>query len=353
MHVGYEAAFQHRASYPDALFMKKELDFCARAEALGFDSLWLTEHHFSNYGLIPDPVQALSYIAGRTTRIKLGTAVLVLPWHDPVRLAEQIILADHLSGGRMVIGIGRGLSKHEYEGLRVPLDQSREIFRDHAEIILYALDSGIVKGGALTQQPERELRPRPLRSFQGRVFSASVSPESSLLAARAGLGMMLVTNLKPVPLLEKDIGRYQQTWKEIRGDSSPPPQPLVSVVVVVDESEERALAVAKKHNSTSHQVAVQHYGMAQSDFGMTRGYEFYRDLRAVPEAGADLPPATVIYGTPDQVLKRFEDLKNSLGMQGVLTIFHGIPDEDGERNLRCFVKHCLAELKSWPAEPTF
>src|SRR5579863_1968835 len=106
--------------------MQKELDFCLRAESAGFDSVWLTEHHFSNYGLIPDPMLALSYIAARTSRVKLGTAVLVLPWHDPVRLAEQIILADHLSGGRLVIGIGRGLSKDEFDGLRVPLAESRE-----------------------------------------------------------------------------------------------------------------------------------------------------------------------------------------------------------------------------------
>lgn len=352
MHVGYEAAFQHRASYPDDLFLKKELDFCLRAESAGFDSVWLTEHHFSNYGLIPDPMLALSYIAARTSRIKLGTAVLVLPWHDPVRLAEQIILADHLSGGRMVIGIGRGLSKDEFEGLRVPLEESRERFSDHAELILAALETGVAEGGALTRQPRRELRPRPLKSFQGRLFSASVSPESSPLVAKAGLGMMLVINLKPLHLIEKDVSRYRQTWLEIHGSDSAPPQPLVSVVVVVDESEERALAVAKKHNTTSHQVAVQHYGMAESDFGMTKGYEFYRALRAVPGAGSDVP-ATVIYGNPDQVLKRLEDLKRSLGMQGILTIFHGMPDEDGERNLQCFVQHCLAELKSWPADPTF
>jgi alkanesulfonate monooxygenase SsuD/methylene tetrahydromethanopterin reductase-like flavin-dependent oxidoreductase (luciferase family) len=335
--------------------MKRELDFCVRAESAGFDSVWLTEHHFSNYGLVPDPMQVLSFIAARTSRIKLGTAVLVLPWHDPVRLAEQIILADHLSGGRMVIGIGRGLSQDEFEGLRIPLEESRERFNDHAEIILAALDSGVAEGGALTRQPRRELRPRPLKSFKGRVFSASISPESSPLVARAGLGMMLVINFKPVHLIEKDVSRYRETWREIHGSDSAPPQPLVSVVVVVDESEERALAVAQKHNSTSHQVAVQHYGMAKPDFGMTKGYEFYRALRAIPGAGAGSgpPPATVVYGNPDQVLKRLEDLKRSLGMQGILTIFHGMPDEDGERNLQYFVKYCLTELKSWPAEPTF
>ena len=111
--------------------------------------------------------------------------------------------------------------------------------------------------------------------------------------------------------------------------------------------------MAKRHNNTAHHVAVQHYGMAEPDFGMTKGYEFYRDIRAVPGAGQDLPPATVVYGNPDQVLKRLEELKQALGMQGILTIFHGMPDADGERSLRFFLKYCLDELKSWPVEPTF
>jgi alkanesulfonate monooxygenase SsuD/methylene tetrahydromethanopterin reductase-like flavin-dependent oxidoreductase (luciferase family) len=352
MHVGYEAAFQHRDSYPDDVFMQKEFDFCLRAESLGFDSIWLTEHHFSGYGLIPDPLQALSYLSGRTERIKLGTAVLVLPWHDPVRLTEQIILADHISGGRLVIGIGRGLSKHEFEGFRIPLDESRARFNENAQLILSALQTGIIEGGTLTNQPRRELRPRPLRSFAGRVFSASISPESSQLIARAGFGMMLII-FKPVHLIAADVRRYRQTWQEVHGDDCNPPAPLLSVVIVVDQSAERAAEVATRHNDASHQIAVKHYGMAEPDFGTARGYEYYQVMRAVPGAGQGTAPATVIYGTPDQVLTRLDELKRLLGLQGILAIFHGIPDADGERSLNCFAKHCLAELKSWPAELTF
>ncbi|MFD9601993.1 LLM class flavin-dependent oxidoreductase [Streptomyces sp. NPDC059970] len=352
MHVGYEAAFLHRDKYPDELFIRRELEYCLRAEALGFDSVWLTEHHFSSYGLVPDPLQALSYIAAKTTRIKLGTAVLVLPWHDPLRLAEQVILADHLSDGRLVIGIGRGLAKDEFEGLRVPMEQSRARFTEHAELLLQGLDTGVIEGGLLTQQPRRELRPRPFKSFKGRVFSASVSPESGPLVAQLGLGMMFII-VKPADLMGKDIARHRATWSDMHGSTSRPPQPLLSAVVVVDQSEDRALELAKKYNRENHRVAVKHYDMANPEFGTTKGYEFYRNLKVSPGPDLDLPPSTVIYGTPDQVLKRFEDYKNVLNMQGVLTIFHGMPDEDGERSLRCFVQHCLPELKSWPTEATF
>jgi len=352
MHVGYEAAFQYRGDDPERLFVRKELECCVRAESLGFDSVWLTEHHFSDYGLIPDPLQALSHIAARTTRVQLGTAVLVLPWHDPLRLAEQALLADHLSDGRLVLGIGRGLAKAEFEGLRVPLEESRTRFTEHAELLLHALETGVIEGGELTRQPRRELRPRPFRPFGGRVFSASVSPESAPLVARLGLGMMFII-VKPAELMAQDIARHRAAWAEHHGEGVPLPQPLLSAVVVVDESEDRALETAKKYDRSSHQIAVRHYGMAEADFGATKGYEFYRAMRTATGPAPDLPPATVIHGTPDQVLKRFEEYKNVLNMQGVLAIFHGIPGEDGERSLRCFTRDCLPELKSWPAEATF
>jgi alkanesulfonate monooxygenase SsuD/methylene tetrahydromethanopterin reductase-like flavin-dependent oxidoreductase (luciferase family) len=105
MHVGYGTGFQHLGDYPDALFMKREVGLCVMAEELGMDSVWATEHHFDNYSISPDVLQLMSYIAGRTKRVKLGSMVIVVPWHDPMRLAEQIVLLDHLSGGRYILGV--------------------------------------------------------------------------------------------------------------------------------------------------------------------------------------------------------------------------------------------------------
>jgi alkanesulfonate monooxygenase SsuD/methylene tetrahydromethanopterin reductase-like flavin-dependent oxidoreductase (luciferase family) len=352
VHVGYEAAFQHRGDYPDGLFIRQELEFCLRAESLGFESVWLTEHHFSNYGLIPDPFQALTYIASRTQHVKLGTAVIVLPWHDPVRVAEQVILADHLSGGRMVIGLGRGLSKAEFEGLRVPQEQSRARFDEYAQLLMTALETGVIEGGALTRQPRRELRPRPLASFSGRLFSASVSPDSGPLIARLGIAPMFII-VKPPELIQADLQRYRVAWREVNGAKRQPPQPLLSAVVVVDPSADRAMEIATTHGRDSHRVAVEHYGMADPDFGTVQGYEFYRQLRAAPVTVIDQPPPTVIHGTPDQVLARFDEYKRRLDMQGILVIFHGVPHEEGERSMQCFVRHCLPELKSWRATVSF
>ena len=90
--------------------------------------MWTVEHHFTDYTMCPDPLQLLTWLAGRTERVLLGTGVVVLPWHDPVRVAEQIALLDNLSGGRLLLGIGRGIARIEYEGFGVDMDTSRERF---------------------------------------------------------------------------------------------------------------------------------------------------------------------------------------------------------------------------------
>ena len=119
MHVGYGTGFQHLSGTSDTQFMREELGNCEAAESLGFESVWATEHHFDSYSISPDVCQLLSYLAGKTKRIKLGSMVIVVPWHDPVRLAEQIVLLDHYSGGRYILGVGRGLARREFEGLRI------------------------------------------------------------------------------------------------------------------------------------------------------------------------------------------------------------------------------------------
>src|SRR4051794_11613929 len=141
MHVGLSVVFQNPFSQrTDAEVYHRELGFALQAEMWGFDSVWTVEHHFTDYALCPDPLQLLTYLAGQTRRIQLGTAVIVLPWHDPVSVAEQIALLDNLSGGRVILGVGRGLAKVEYEGFRVPMDTSRERFVEYATVVLEALE---------------------------------------------------------------------------------------------------------------------------------------------------------------------------------------------------------------------
>ncbi len=120
MHVGMAAIFQN----PDRRAQRRRR-LCATscgsrslAEPLGFDSLWGVEHHFTDYTMCPDVLQFLTYMAGRTKRVKLGSMVVVLPWHDPMRVAEEISMLDHMSSGRLILGIGRGAGRVEFDGFR-------------------------------------------------------------------------------------------------------------------------------------------------------------------------------------------------------------------------------------------
>ena len=129
MNVGTAVIFQnpgHRLNDQDVY--REELRLAELVEPLGFDSVWSVEHHFTDYTMCPDVVQFLTYMAARTRRLSLGSMVVVLPWHDPLRVAEEVSMLDAMSGGRMILGLGRGAGKVEFDGFRLPMDESRERF---------------------------------------------------------------------------------------------------------------------------------------------------------------------------------------------------------------------------------
>ena len=143
MHVGMATIFQNpgRAA-ADYQVYRNELRLADLVEALGFESIWAVEHHFGDYTMCPDVIQFLTYMAGRTHHAKLGSMVVVLPWHDPIRVAEEVSMLDNLSGGRMILGIGRGLARVEYEGFRLDMSESRTRFIESAECLLAGLEQG-------------------------------------------------------------------------------------------------------------------------------------------------------------------------------------------------------------------
>src|SRR5687768_3594672 len=109
------------------------------AETLGFRNVWLAEHHFSTYGYLSRPVQLATYIAAKTTRLRVGTAVIVVPLHHPLVIAEEIATLDLLAGGRVDIGLGRGYQHYEFERFGLELSSSRARWEESVDIILKAL----------------------------------------------------------------------------------------------------------------------------------------------------------------------------------------------------------------------
>src|SRR4051812_5861357 len=136
-----------------------------RAEALGFESVWLTEHHFQYYGgLVPSPPILAAAITQRTRRIRIGMAVTLLPFHRPVRVAEDMAMVDILSGGRLDWGVGRGFLNWEYQNLGVPVEESRDRFAEGLDIVLKAwAEDSFTFEGRFYQYRDLSVVPRPLQ----------------------------------------------------------------------------------------------------------------------------------------------------------------------------------------------
>ena len=108
---------------------------CAMAEEMGYDTFFCAEHHFHEYGVVPDPAVLLSAIAQRTKRIRLGTAISILTFHDPRRIAETYSMVDMMSGGRLVFGVGSGYLKHEFIGYDANPAEKRDLFNENLDIV--------------------------------------------------------------------------------------------------------------------------------------------------------------------------------------------------------------------------
>jgi len=357
MHVGYVPTLQNpNGARSDEEVVSEELRLADLAEPLGFDSVWIAEHHFTDYTMSPDTLQFLSYLAGKTQRIKLGSMVVVLPWHDPVRVAEQVSLLDHLSKGRFILGLGRGLARVEYEGFRIDQNEGRKLFVEYAELVLGALEKGYMEGGPKTRQPRRDIRPAPFRSFRGRTYAAAVSPESSEIMAKLGVGLLVIPQ-KPWDAIKLDFEVYHRVWREVNG-SVPPPKPLSLGFFFVDENKDRAEEMAMRYIGGYYHTAMKHYEMTSAKFGSQKGYEFYSGVnRYIADHGMDKAATDFAnlmpWGTPEEVLEKIAYIKDTIDINGILCafVYGGMPYSEAERNLRCFVKNVLPELRKWDVAP--
>jgi alkanesulfonate monooxygenase SsuD/methylene tetrahydromethanopterin reductase-like flavin-dependent oxidoreductase (luciferase family) len=356
MHVGYGAAFQNpNNAIPDDEAFRQEVRFCEMAEPLGFESIWAAEHHFTDYTMSPDTVQFLTYMAGRTTHVKLGSMVIVLPWHDPIRVAEQVSMIDHLSSGRYVLGLGRGLARVEYEGFRVDQNEGRELFVENAELLLNALEKGYMEGGRHANQPRRDIRPFPRRSFRGRTYAAAVSPESMPIMAKLGVGVLIIPQ-KPWEVVKQEFEVYKRVWHET--NATEPPKPLSLAFVFVDEDKARAEEVGFKYIAAYNRSALKHYEMLSEKFGTHKSYEHYGKVNKLM---ANLSPEDLDKGfvklmpcgTPDQVLEKYAVMREATDLAGTMVIlgYGGMPYDEVERNIKCFATKVMPELKKWPAAP--
>lgn len=357
MHVGMSVIFQGpEGPASDRKVYRDDLRLADLAEPLDFHSVWAVEHHFTDYTMSPDVLQFLSYMAGRTKKVKLGSMVVVLPWHvTPIRVAEEVSLIDHLSDGRFIFGIGRGLGRVEFEGMGLNQEDSREMFVEYARMILEGLETGYCEAeGKFVSQKRRAIRPAPFHTFRGRTYAAAVSPESSQIMARLGVGLLIVPQ-KPWDTVVAELKAYREVYREVNG--AEPPAPLVAGWVLVDEDAARAEADARKYIGNYYQSVVDHYELAGSHLIGMKGYEAYAPMQqAMKEKGgkdmmSDFFVGLHPWGTPDQVVDKIAAIRDLIGAEGFIGVFSygGMSAEKAEANMRLFADKVMPRLKKMGA----
>jgi len=321
-------------------------------EPLGFDSLFVLEHHFSSYVLSPAPFEILAYFAGRTSRIDLGTAVVVLPWHDPVRIAEQISVLDILSNGRCLFAFGRGRSRQEFEGFRIPIAEASERYAEAAEVVVTGLkNSEFSYDGKFYRIPRCSIRPRPITNPQDRLYGASTSHESAAVNARLGLGLLLSTS-KAWSTLGAEVTHYHElvsktgcSWKG----------PIVLSSVYVAEDRQAARRKASEYVDRDWTLLEEHYRFTSSHLSSEAGYEGLRDTEQFfeqlsspsfrKEATEDRVLQQIV-GTPNDCATQIQELFRTTKMERLVLEFSygGMPIAEAEENMRLFAASVLPEV---------
>ena len=350
MHTGLSVIFQNLgAAGADREMMRRELDLIARAEERGFDSVWIPEHHFAGYTVAPNVPMVLAWAAAHSTRLRLGTMVTVLPWHDPVRVVENFALLDHLSDGRAMLGIGRGLGRKEFDGLRQERGESRRRFTEYAEAILPALETGVMEyHGDLYDQPRVEIRPTPFESFRGRTFASAVSPESMDLMIALGCGLMVIAQ-KPWDTTEAELRAYREAFLRQNGEEAP--KPIVSLFVGLHERAEEAQRIRDVYLTATVESITEHYQFADKSFADVEGYEYYGKLAAnIEKHGEDRFNAFLadlqVWGTPEVVTEKLLECveRTDAGALLVDLSFGGMSDAEVEHTVELFSREVLPHL---------
>ena len=285
---------------PDSLLYKSQLDEIVQLEELGYDNVWLTEHHFVEDGYNPSVLPIAAAIAARTSRIRVGTFVLLLPFHHPVRVAEDAICVDILSGGRFDLGVGQGYRAEEFAALNISRAERSARLAESIELIKRLFNENAVTfHGKYNHVTEMTVYPRPVQTGGPPIWIGCRTAKSTERAAR--MGFHLLATLGPDPATP-----YQAALRKFGRD----PQNF-SIAQL------RAVHVARTADQAWDEAAPHlHYMMTHYDQWLAEANDAEGDdaiwkisshleLRNSPAA------ATLMIGTPDEVSRKLAHFRTT------------------------------------------
>src|SRR5262247_1456873 len=322
MHVGLMMECDYRAGKTQEEAFHEAFSTAAHAEEWGFDGVWLAERHFAPPesgraipSVVASPLIVATAIAARTTRIQVGTAVLVVPLGHPVRMAEEIATIDHISQGRLNMGIGRSGFPWAYEGYNISYAESRERFREFFDVMKLAwTQERFSYQGKYYTFKDVCLIPKPCQKPHPPLRYASTTRDSFTAMGQLGLPIFAGLGGAAVPELARAIAEYRAAWREAGhpGDGDV----ILRVGIYVAEDRERAF-------SEPQASTMSYYNRIRQGLLQTAG-AFGGELRAQrAQSLANLTYESalqdrLVYGTPDAVTSRLKEIRNELGLSGIL-----------------------------------
>jgi len=278
------------------------IEYNVEAEALGFHSTFVVEHHFTGYGQVSATINLLTWLGARTRQLRLGTAVIVLPWHNPVLLAEQAATLDLLSGGRLDFGIGKGYRYNEFAGFRVPMEEADARFDESLEVILKAwtADRPFSHQGKYWQFDNIVVEPPTAQKPHPPIWMGAGSERSIRRVAQQGYHLLLGQYASPEDVANS-IAVYKEAVEASGGRFDPMQVGVTRAFFVTDRKAEKEAALDRRLQNRMRQLKL-----ATRPDGTVHG--------GPDRATGD--PHTVnvnsaIYGNPDEIANRLVTLKEA------------------------------------------
>lgn len=284
------------------------------ADELGFDTAWLAELHFNRpFSIMPSPLIVATALAQRTTRIRLGTAVALLPLQHPLRTAEDAATVDILSQGRLDFGVGRGTIALHFQGFAVSRDESRERFEEALTIITQAwTQETCVFDGKYFHVPETAVVPKPLQKPHPPLRIAANSPETAAFAGKQGYPAFVASPINPFPKLPEHIAIYRHAFREAEHPGKNADLAVLFPLYVAD---------SETHVRREVEASFMHYFRTvsqQAQLGERDQSASYAYLREVRKRMAsitweDVETTMALYGPPATCIQKIQEAHRQCG----------------------------------------
>lgn len=294
------------------------------ADQLGFDVAWMAElHFFKNFSIMPAPLMVAVAAAQRTRRIRLGTAVTLLPFHHPLRAAEEAATADLLTGGRLEYGVGRGTIAVHFQGFGMVRDESRERFEEALEIIVRAwTEDRVTYKGRFYEVADVAVEPRPLQKPHPPLRVAANSPETAAFAGRKGYDVLVASPINPVPSFYDHIRAYRA---ELKHGARPEHAGDVAALFFVCPHASRAAARAEAERSLMHYfhtIGEQALAGGRGQYEGSYAYLEHVRERAAAVTYEMVDETMAVYGSPAECVARINDVYEHSGINQLVCWFN-------------------------------